>query len=69
MLSKKFTRTEIRILKLLMNGLRDFEIAIVLATNEEFATKQIRLILDKLNARSKTEAVINAIKLGIIGLS
>lgn len=69
MLSKKFTNTEIRILKLLMNGLRDFEIALVLANDNDSVGKQINEILNKLNAGSKTEAVINAIKLGIISLS
>ncbi len=69
MSSKKFTTVEIRILKLLMNGLRDFEIALVLASNKTNVEKQLKEILNKLNARSKTEAVINAIKLGIISLS
>ncbi len=69
MLSKKFTTVEIRILKLLMNGLRDFEIALVLASTKTNIDQQLKEILNKLNARSKTEAVINAIKLGVISLS
>lgn len=64
----KFSNLEIQILELLLESKNNAEIAEKLRIKLDELLAHINLILFKLNAQSKTEAVIKAIKASIISL-
>ncbi len=60
------SKQEIEILRLMVEGFKDLEIANVMTVNIHNIELRIENILRKLQAKSKTEAVINAIKKSLI---
>jgi two-component system, NarL family, response regulator len=62
------TAREIEILRLLARGLWDKEIAVELHIAENTAHNHVRNILNKLDARDRTQAVTLALKRGLIAL-
>jgi DNA-binding NarL/FixJ family response regulator len=62
------SRTELRTLGLLTQGLADKEIAAELGVSTSTVNKHLGGILRKMDARSRTEAAIRAIKQRIFGL-
>jgi len=61
-----FTRREIEILTYLADGFSNKEIASKLKTKEKTVKNQMNIIFDKLGVRNRTQAVLKAIKTGII---
>jgi len=59
---------EIRVLRLIEEGMSNKEIAAQLSTSEETVKGQVRNILSKLGANDRTHAVIIAVNRGIIEL-
>jgi DNA-binding NarL/FixJ family response regulator len=62
----KLTDTEIRVLRLLRDDLTRKELAAALYISEKTAANHITAILQKLNARSRTGAVLKGIELGLL---
>lgn len=60
------TERELTVLELMSAGLTDREIASRLAIHEGTVKNYMRLILPKLNARSRPHAVARGIELGIL---
>jgi two-component system NarL family response regulator len=62
------TRREVQVLRLLIDGKRDKEIAADLRISHRTAEVHIRSIFDKLNVHDRTAALATAIRRGIIHL-
>jgi DNA-binding NarL/FixJ family response regulator len=60
------TSRELTVLEFLAEGLTDKEIAARLRLSKFTINRDVRLILDKLESASRTEAAIKAVKLGVI---
>jgi len=56
------TGTELRLLFLLSDGFSDAEVARLLGTSEDSIGREVRVLLTKMNASSRTEAAVLAIK-------
>ncbi len=67
-MSHNLTEKEIEILKLISKGMKDSDIVEVLALHIDSVRDYINKILKKLNSKSKTEAVINAIRFSILNI-
>lgn len=65
-LAAEFTPRELDVLRLLVDGLSNKGIAVQLAISENTVKFHLNAILGKLNAQSRTEAVVSAIRLGVI---
>lgn len=61
-----FTEVEIEVLKLIVKGLEDIEIACVLEIEEDSAREIAENILAKLEARNKIQAAIKAVKAELV---
>jgi DNA-binding NarL/FixJ family response regulator len=59
------TEQELNVLFLLRNGLYDAEIAETLDLQQAVVKEQVCSLLSKMNARSRTEAAVMAIRQGI----
>ena len=66
MTASKLNEKEITILRMLVDGLQNIDIAQLLTVNIQNVELRIENILRKLQAKSKTEAVVKAIKHSII---
>ena len=62
----RLTGEEVRLLHLLAEGLRDAEVARLLGEPEDAIGEQVRLVLEKMNASSRTHAVVLALKKRIL---
>ncbi len=62
----EFTPRELDVLRLLVDGLSNKAIAQQLAISDNTVKFHLNAILGKLNAQSRTEAVVSAIRLGVI---
>lgn len=65
-LAAEFTPRELDVLRLLVDGLSNRAIAQQLAISDNTVKFHLNAILGKLNAQSRTEAVVSAIRLGVI---
>jgi len=63
-----FTRRELEILKLLVQGKRNRQIAVELGLKEQTVKNELRMIFLKLGVTNRTQAVIKVIKQGLIGV-
>ena len=61
------TERELDVLRLVVRGLRNKEIAAELGISENTAKFHLRNILDKLHAQSRAEAVARAMREGLVG--
>lgn len=61
-----FTEVEIEVLKLIVKGLEDIEIACMLEIEEDSAREIAENILAKLEARNKMQAAIKAVKAELV---
>ncbi|MDO5436865.1 MAG: LuxR C-terminal-related transcriptional regulator [bacterium] len=61
-----FTEVEIEVLKLIVKGLEDIEIACMLEIEEDSAREIAENILAKLEARNKIQAAIKAVKAELV---
>jgi two-component system NarL family response regulator len=64
----ELTAREIEVLRLVVTGMRNREIAVQLGISEETAKVHIKNILAKLNVNDRTAAVAEAVRRGIIHL-
>jgi len=62
------TRRELEILKLLVQGKRNRQIAVELGLKEQTVKNELRMIFLKLGVTNRTQAVIKVIKQGLIGV-
>jgi len=62
----KLTPREIEILKFLGEGLSNKEIASILKVKEKTVKNQMNIIFEKLHVSNRTQAVLKAIKMGLI---
>lgn len=67
-MSHNLTEKEIEILRLISQGMKDSDIVEALALHIDSVHYYINKILKKLNSKSKTEAVINAIRYSILNI-
>ncbi len=67
-MSHSLTEKEIEILKLISQGMKETDIVEVLALHIDSVKNYVNNILKKLDSKSKTEAVINAIKYSILNI-
>ena len=62
------TPRELEVLQLLAEGLANKAIALQLDISEHTVKYHVNAIMSKLNAQSRTEAVVRAARLGLIAL-
>lgn len=67
-MNKNISKAELDVLELMLEGLKNAEIASILGLSVRTVDTHVDKILKKLKARNRTEAVITAIKLSIIKL-
>jgi DNA-binding NarL/FixJ family response regulator len=63
----RLTERELDVLRLVVAGLRNKEIAATLGVSENTVKFHLRNILDKLHAQSRSEAVARAVREGLVG--
>ena len=63
---EKFTSREQEVLKLLVEGLTNKEIAKELSIAEETAKKHVQSIIAKLSASDRTQAAVKAVRIGLV---
>lgn len=64
----ELSQMEMEVLQLLIKGQRNKEIAASLNIVEDTVKARLKTLFAKLEVRNRTEAVINAIRLGIVVL-